>query len=221
MEARVVPIADLVSLGKWRADLHVHLEAEIKSERFKLMPLSEVVVESKTAMDPKDKCSEGFYYIGLEHIEPVTGDPIGISIVSCKDVRSRSKIFKEGDILYGRLRPYLRKCLIVEEPYTKGLCSTEFIVLKAKSEFILPLFLREILVSDKITELVTRMQGGAALPRVSSKDLLNIRIPVPPLSFQKECVAKLEQIKKQRRNLILKLKSLSFEGQNIIADVFV
>lgn len=220
MKAKAVPISDLIELGKWRADLHVHADAEIRSEKFKLVRLGEVVIESKAAMDPAESGPDGFFYIGLEHVEPITGEPQGISIATSEQVRSRSKVFTQGDILYGRLRPYLRKALYVEPPYTNGLCSTEFIVLKAKTQFILPLFLREILISDSVTELVSRLQAGAALPRVSSKDLLNICIPVPPLEFQEQCVAKIERSRKQRRELLLKANALTEEGQKIISEVF-
>jgi len=220
MKVKSVPISDLIVLGKWRADLHVHADSEIKSEKFKLVPLSEVVIESKVANDPTELGAGGFYYIGLEHVESITGEPQGISIATSEQVRSRSKVFEQGDILYGRLRPYLRKALYVEPPYTNGLCSTEFIVLKAKTEFLLPLFLREILVSDSVTELVARFQSGAALPRVSSKDLLSICIPVPPLKFQEECVEKIEHARKQRRELLLKANTLTKEGQKIISEIF-
>jgi len=220
MKAKTVSISELIELGKWRADLHVHEDAEIKSEHFELVRLSEIVIESKTAKNPSESGQDGFYYIGLEHVESITGDSQGISIVTSDHIRSRSKVFTQGDILYGRLRPYLRKALYVEPPYTNGLCSTEFIVLKAKTQFILPLFLREILISDSVTELVSRLQAGAALPRVSSKDLLNICIPVPPLKYQEECVAKIERFRKQRRELLLKANALTEEGQKLVSEVF-
>ncbi|SEQ12728.1 type I restriction enzyme, S subunit [Ectothiorhodospira magna] len=220
MKAKAVPISDLIELGKWRADLHVHEDAELSSEKFKLVRLAEVVIESKTARDPSEFGQNGFYYIGLENVEPITGESQGISMVTSEQVRSRSKVFTEGDILYGRLRPYLRKAFYVEPPYTKGLCSTEFIVLNANTQFILPLFLREILISDPVTELVSRLQAGAALPRVSSKDLLNICVPVPPLKFQEECVAKIERFRNQRRELLLKANALTKEGQKVMSEVF-
>jgi len=220
MKAKAVPISELIGLGKWRADLHVHAYAELKSDTFELVRLSEVVIESKTAKDPADFGQDEFYYIGLEHVESITGDSQGISIVTSEHVRSRSKVFTQGDILYGRLRPYLRKALYVELPYTNGICSTEFIVLKAKTQVILPLFLREILISESVTELVSRLQAGAALPRVSSKDLLNICIPVPPLRYQKECVEKIERCRKQRRELLLKANALAKEGQKLISEIF-
>lgn len=219
MKTRTISVSDLTEVGKWRADLHVHSDSEIKSDRFELLAISEIVVESKQATDPADVDGK-FYYIGLEQVEPVTGDGNGIELVTAESVRSRSKVFEEGDILYGRLRPYLRKAFYVEGQYKQGLCSTEFVVLKPKKDMILPLFLREILVSDMVTELVTRMQGGAALPRISSKDLLGIKVPVPPLSYQMECVAKIEKARSQRHELLQKIEALSREGSRVVQEVF-
>lgn len=220
MKAKAVPVADLVELGKWRADLHVHVDSEIRSQKYSLVPLHNIVIESKLAMNPNEFGSGEFFYIGLENVESITGEPQGISLVTSEQVRSRSKVFEQGDILYGKLRPYLRKALYVELPYTRGLCSTEFTVLKAKTEYILPLFLREILVSDSITQVVTRFQAGAALPRVSSKDLLSISIPVPPLEFQEGCVSKIEHSRRLRQQLLTKIDTLSKDGQKIISEVF-
>ncbi len=220
MKAKTILISDLLSVGKWRADLHVHAENELSSEKFKLVRLAEVVTESKTAKDPAELSKDGFYYIGLEHVEPITGEPINVTVVDSEQVKSRSKEFQCGDILYGRLRPYLRKAIYVEPPYISGLCSPEFIVLKAKKQFILPLFLREILISEQVTELVSRLQTGAALPRVSSKDLLNISIPLPPLQFQEECVKKIERLRSQRRDLLSKANTATKEGQKVISEIF-
>lgn len=161
MKTRIIAVSELSKAGKWRADLHVHSDSEIKSDRYDLLTIGEIVSESKAAKNPRIEDGE-FYYIGLEHVESVTGDAKGIVLATYKSARSRSKIFGEGDILYGRLRPYLRKAYFVEKPYTKGLCSTEFVILKPKKDIVHPLFLREILISEKVTELVTRMQGGGS-----------------------------------------------------------
>lgn len=219
MKTKTISASDLTEVGKWRADLHVHSASEIKSERFNLLAIGDVVTESKQARDPAEVDGQ-FYYIGLENVESATGDSVGIELVTAENVRSRSKIFEEGDILYGRLRPYLRKAFYVEEAYKRGLCSTEFVVLKPKTNIILPLFLREVLVSDPVTELVTRMEGGAALPRLSSKDLLGIRIPVPPLSYQKACVAKIEKARTQRHELLQRIDALSKEAHRVVEEVF-
>src|SRR5690606_4857297 len=153
------------------------------SNRFETLPLARVVQESKAAIEPSTLGDRGFFYVGLENVESVTGDPVAITMVSSESVRSRSKLLKSGDVLYGRLRPYLRKVFLAPTPLS-GLCSTEFVVLRALEGVILPAFLREVLASEAVTEVVSRLQVGSALPRVSSKDLLKVEIPVPPLDVQ-------------------------------------
>ena len=52
---------------------------------------------------------KGVNYIGMEHIEPGTGNLLGT--ISSDDVLSNTFAFNKGDVLYGRLRPYLKKYL--------------------------------------------------------------------------------------------------------------
>jgi type I restriction enzyme S subunit len=49
-------------------------------------------------------------YVGLEHIEPQTMRLLGYG--STRDVRSSSLRFSTGDVLYGKMRPYLNKELV-------------------------------------------------------------------------------------------------------------
>lgn len=220
MIGRTILLRQLIQSGRWRAEFHVHGDSEIHSGHHKMMRLADVVVESKKAIDPTSFEEDSFYYIGLEHVESVTGDPVGIVKVGTAEVRSRSKTFAKGDVLYGRLRAYLRKAFLVDDPYDKGLCSTEFIILQVDESIISNVYLRELLISDRVTERLTRMQGGAALPRVSSKDLLDLKVPIPPLDVQQEIASKLTQIKRKRHELRCQLENLVREGQETISGVF-
>ena len=62
-------------------------------------------------------------FIGLEHLEAHTMRLLAVGRTS--DVRSAGSLFGQGDVLYGRLRPYLNK---VYMPGFRGLASGEFIV---------------------------------------------------------------------------------------------
>ena len=62
-------------------------------------------------------------YVGLEHIEQHTMRLLGYG--SARDVRSSSVRFLKGDVLYGKMRPYLNKVWVAE---FDGLCSAEFLV---------------------------------------------------------------------------------------------
>lgn len=220
MQSLIVSLGQLIEPNKWRASLFVGDLRATQSTTFEMVILGDVVTESKIAKDPNELAQERFYYVGLENVEPVTGDPKGIELLTSVEVRSRSKIFKAGDILYGRLRPYLRKALLVKPPYLGGLCSTEFIVLRAKPAKILPVFLRALLISTPVTTSIERLQAGAALPRVSARDLLGIEIPLPPLAFQQSCVEKINRLVERRHQLAKELSIIGEEEQFAVADIF-
>jgi type I restriction enzyme S subunit len=63
-------------------------------------------------------------FIGMEHVEAHSMRLLGT--VPAGTMKSSAVRFKPGDVLYGRLRPYLNK---VYRPTFEGLCSAEFIVL--------------------------------------------------------------------------------------------
>jgi type I restriction enzyme S subunit len=62
-------------------------------------------------------------YIGLEHIEGGSNRISGFGNAS--NVRSTKAVFRSGDVLYGKLRPYLKK---VCQPEFDGVCSTDILV---------------------------------------------------------------------------------------------
>jgi type I restriction enzyme S subunit len=70
-------------------------------------------------------------YIGLEDVEAGSGQYKPTNGSSRQSEDSTVGIFYEGDVLYGKLRPYLRKAIISE---MAGCCSTEFLVLRAEKQ---------------------------------------------------------------------------------------
>ncbi len=67
-------------------------------------------------------------YISLEHIQSNTTRLLGSGKAS--EVKSTKAVFNAGDVLYGRLRPYLNKVTIPKLP---GVCSTDILVFKESS----------------------------------------------------------------------------------------
>lgn len=126
-------------------------------------------------------------YIGLEHLEKDKGI-VGFS--SADKVKSTKNAFQEGQILYGRLRPYLNKHDIAS---FSGVCSTDILVLEASvlvanvlvdKFFNLPFFIEYVVANSK----------GINLPRVSEKTILNTTFPLPPISEQQRIVERIEEL---------------------------
>lgn len=186
--------------------------------------LGQVVELSKDKIEPKK--SKNKKYIGLEHIESNTGRIISIGVSS--NVRSTKSTFNSGDILYGRLRPYLNKVCI---PEFSGICSTDILVLKPH-KFMLTLLLRLYLQMPDFVQSATNKSQGVNLPRIKFSSIENYLVPVPPLNEQKRIIAKLKSIfakidaaevalktvqilTKQLRQAVLKL---AFDGRLVPQD---
>src|ERR1700749_5073824 len=86
-------------------------------------------VELSSLTSPsRPRCTPGDFpqlpFIGMEQVEDHTRRLLGT--VPSAAMKSTAFNFFKGDVLYGRLRPYLNKVYCAE---FEGLCSSEFIVL--------------------------------------------------------------------------------------------
>ena len=127
-------------------------------------------------------------YIGLEHVEGSTNRITGHK--SSEDIKSTVAVFSAGDVLYGRLRPYLNKVIRLQEP---GVASTEFLVFK-ESPALANALLLHLLSSSDLVGYANANSAGVNLPRVSAQRLGRHRIRLPPLPEQHRIVAKIEDL---------------------------
>jgi len=194
MFSKIIDFQDLPPSGRWRVELFTDVTAAVVDSRWPLVRIRELADESSDAILPAECDGDTVLYVGLENVESVTGEPVDLEVRDKASVKSRSKVFKSGDILYGRLRPYLRKAFLAQHPFKKGICSTEFIVLTPKKSVVLPDVLRAMLVSKQLTDELARFQIGAALPRISAKDFFSLQLPLPPLAVQEQWAKKLSDL---------------------------
>jgi restriction endonuclease S subunit len=201
-------ISDFKKKSCWKVGFFCNEGATTSNSTFNLAFLREVVTERKETLNPQTSPDELLNYVGLENVQSLTGDLIGFHPKYGKEIRSRSKVFKKGDILYGRLRPYLNKVYLADEFILEGICSGEFYVLKPNTEKILPNFLRATLASQYVQQYVQNLETGSALPRLQLQDLLEIEIPLPPLEIQQDYEEFLIQENSYRRKLSIELSEL-------------
>src|ERR1700683_2859117 len=103
MVTRVLLFSDLVSQGRWKVEFFLSSGGGPKSSAFPVGSLRDVLPDRREALAPQQHPSHVFIYLGLEHVEPVTGDLTeGHKPREGRVVLSRSKVFREGDVLYGR-----------------------------------------------------------------------------------------------------------------------
>jgi type I restriction enzyme S subunit len=118
---------------------------------------------------------EGEIYVALEHIESWSGRLLHRDFESQFD--SQVKSFAPGDILFGKLRPYLAK---VTRLNVGGVCVGELLVLRASESVIDPAFLECRIRTSDFIELVNSSTFGAKMPRADWDFIGNVRMAVPP-----------------------------------------
>jgi type I restriction enzyme S subunit len=125
-------------------------------------------------------------FIGMEHIEAHTMKLLGTAPAG--SMRSAANRFYPGDVLYGRLRPYLNK---VYKPSCTGLCSAEFIVFP-KNEGIVPDFLRYRLNAYDFVKFASHLNAGDR-PRVDFDQISSFEFFLPSYLAQQRIVAEIEK----------------------------
>jgi len=139
--------------------------------------LGEVVDQRRESIQPS---GEGKYnFVGLEHIRP--GETKLCEYASDEGIRSTKYRFYSGDILYGKLRPYLDKAVLVD---INGICSTDLIVLTPLDR-IIPEFFIYFLHTNQFIQKAVSTTSGTNHPRTSWKAISKFRLALPPLEEQK------------------------------------
>ena len=190
-------------------------EHGITLDRWQKKFLSDALISSKQKTN--DFVSSDLKYVGLENMEKNGGR---ISFQAANEVRSMKNIFHAGDLLYGKLRPYLNKHGIAK---FDGVCSTDILVFKASEQAEIE-FINYFLSLPKFIEYAVANSKGINLPRVSEKIILRAEIFLPQLEKQKEIVRLLDDLlgREQRiKELAGKiLENIELMRKSILARAF-
>lgn len=162
--------------------------------------LGDLVQPSKEKIDPSDWPEAP--YLSLEHIKPDTGQILEHGHAS--EVRSTKAVFHAGDVLYGKLRPYLNKVAI---PDFDGVCSTDILVLP-KIDLLENWFLMRFLSRQEVVQYATHHSKGVNLPRISFEKLGELAFPLPPLAEQKRIVAQIGKLLAEVRSTRARLEGV-------------
>ena len=146
-------------------------------------------------------------YVGLENIMSQTGQYVqtGIEVDLTENLT-----FEVGDILFGKLRPYLRKYWRAE---FSGTASSEFVIIKGSSLNLN--FLFWAIQSDSFINDVDSSTYGSKMPRASWEYMKNIKLPFPE-SIEEQ--TKIADFLDKKVAQLDKVKSLLEEQINTLED---
>ena len=119
-------------------------------------------------------------YVGLEHLAQGFPAFVGRSIES--EIKSSKTAFQISDILFGKLRPYLRKGA---QANFEGICSTDILVFRTKDRCDSK-FLKFLIHANEFIDHAKSTTTGVQHPRTSWPSLKKFQLSLPPLSEQRK-----------------------------------
>ena len=161
-------------------------------ESWDKVDLSEIVINVRDSVIPNQMSESTVKYIGLDNIKKGKGVLTGATDCDPRSIKSSKRVFKTGDILYGKLRPNLNKVYVAE---FDGICSTDILAFRLQ-DYHKSLVYHSILISDNFNKKVLKGITGSQLPRTSFNHMKSIKVPIIPSDFQKQIVERLDSEKK-------------------------
>jgi type I restriction enzyme S subunit len=147
---------------EWLGEIPAHWEVK----RLKYVAPARI---SKLDVKPDDAV-----YVGLEHVESWTGRLLLEN--QPETVDSVVGSFRAGDVLFGKLRPYLAK---VARPDFDGVCTSEILPLRPVPECSQSYLMYELLNAPYIRWLDS-LTYGTKMPRVSPDQVASSFVGLPP-----------------------------------------
>lgn len=176
---------------------------KLRKDKWNSVQIGSIVSELRNTCNNPVK--EGYdKYVGFEHIEPEN-----IYLKQFGDLRDGvtfKKTFKINDVLFGKIRAYLKKVAVAP---INGICSGDILVLRTKDakklrQEILPYFL----TTESFLKRAVDSSIGTTLPRTKWQHLSKHEIPLPSFEEQKQIASlfqsietAIEQAEQQERNL--------------------
>lgn len=158
----------------------------------------------KAAKKELSQVNRDTWILELEDIEKDSSKLIQRVLVADRPFKSTKNSFSKGDILYGKLRPYLNKVIIAD---TDGVCTTEIIPINGEP-LINNRFLFYWLKSESFLSYVNAVSYGVNMPRLGTSDGLAAPFILPPLAEQKVIADKLDSLLAQVDNIKNRLDAL-------------
>ena len=129
------------------------------------------------------------WILDLEDIK-AGGEIIEKTRVEKKKFIGDKTVFKKGQVLYSKLRPYLKKVLVADED---GVSTPELIAFDTYGG-ILPQYIVYCLLSSFVDRAIDKRSYGVKMPRIDAGFMVNLPIPLPPISEQRLIVDRVEKV---------------------------
>ncbi len=135
--------------------------------------LGDVAEHPRRGVEPRE-IGPSTPYIALEHMprRSIALSEWGVA----EGLGSGKFVFKKGEILFGKLRPYFHKVGVAP---VDGVCSTDIVVVAPRALHWFS-FVLGVVSSDEFVEYANARSTGTKMPRTSWADMTRYQLVLPP-----------------------------------------
>lgn len=133
-------------------------------------------------VDPKDEKYSSMILIAPDHIQSESGQIIAKATAREQNAISGKYLVKKGDVIYSKIRPYLKKVCIAPEDC---LCSADMYPFSC-TEKINSKYLQTILLSKQFTDYANSCSARTGIPKINRDDIALFFCKIPPIPEQEK-----------------------------------
>lgn len=159
-------------------------------EGWRAVGLLDVAEIASGQVDPKEHPYRDWPLVAPNHIEEGTGRLLPAPSAREQGAISGKYTFLPGDVLYSKIRPYLRKAAL---PRFSGLCSADMYPLRP-GPAVAPGFLLATLLSEDFTNFATSVSMRTGIPKINREELAKYCMRLPPMGEQRKIAAILSSV---------------------------
>lgn len=180
--------------------------------KYKRQTIGDLCVQDRTIVTPNSAVASGLPFLGLEHIESVTGRILREALSNGNQGNGTCFLFDTRHVLYSKLRPYLNKVAV---PDFTGRCTTELIPL-LPGQGVSRDFLAWLLRRPQTVHAGMEERTGARMPRANMRHVLAQEVLFPD-SIQEQ--QRMADEMSRRMNLVIKTR-LAYNEQLHLIDAY-
>jgi len=155
--------------------------------------------------------------VGLEHLDP---ESLLLrrwnELTDLPDGTSFTRIFRAGQVLFGKRRAYQRKVAV---PHFDGICSSDILVFEPSTADLLPEFLPYLVQSDGFFEHALGTSAGSLSPRTKWQELAKFEFALPDVSIQRCSLARLRALSDEHEALRAATSAANDVESALLADL--
>lgn len=183
--------------------------------KWQVLPFLEVAKLPSGQVSPLASEYREMPLVAPDHIESRTGKLIRIETAHEQGAISGKYLFEPGDIIYSKIRPYLRKAWLAD---IRGLCSADMYPLRPRSG-ISSMFLFTLVMSEHFSEFANAVSMRTGIPKINRKELASLEFAVPCSLEQAGIENTLTSIDQRIQGERKQLVKLSNKKQGLMDDL--